>query len=167
MRHGLMVGAVWLAGAASASAQTSERLEVAAVMRTDRVSFEGGQHARLPVVGAGVAYRVWRDLRIEGEVTTASGESTRTYEADFISYAGPGAMREEFLSMAVIGRRTTINKAGHGFAAAAAIETRHPGRVNLGLRAGVSFRQYRLHRHDNRASRAGRRDHRAGRSRDA
>ena len=57
----------------------------------------------------------------------ASGESRRSYEGDFISYAEPGATREEFQRMAVIARRTTINKAGLGFATAVAVETRQPG----------------------------------------
>ena len=79
MRHVLAVAVVWLAGIAPASAQVSERLDVSAIVRTDRVSFEGHQNARLPVAGVGVSYRVWRDMRIEGEVTTASGESRRAY----------------------------------------------------------------------------------------
>ena len=162
MRHVLAVCVVWLAGVASVSAQVSERLEIGAIVRTDRVSFEGGQNARLPVTGVGVAYRVWRDVRIEGEVTMASGESRRSYEGDFISYAEPGATREEFQRMAVIARRTTINKAGLGFATAVAVETREPGRVNLALRAGVSVRQVRLHRGDNGASSPRRGDIRAG-----
>ena len=142
MRHALALGIVWLAGVASASAQVSERLDIAAIARTDRVSFEGHQNARLPVAGVGISYRVWRDMRIEGEVTSASGESKRIQEADFMSYAGPGATREEILQRAVFARRTTINKAGFGFAMGVAVETREPGRVNLALRAGASFRAY-------------------------
>jgi len=142
MRHVLMLGVAWFASVAPASAQVGERLEIAAVVRTDRVSFEGRQHARLPVAGAAIAYRVWRDMRIEAEVTTASGESRRSYEGDFISYAGPSASREEFLRTAVIARRTMVNRPGLGFATAVAVETRDLRRVNLGLRAGVSFRQY-------------------------
>jgi hypothetical protein len=140
MRHVLAVAVVWLAGIASASAQVSERLDVSAIARTDRVSFEGNQNARLPVAGVGVSYRVWRDMRIEGEVTKASGESRRSYEADFFSYA---TTREDYDRLAVIARRTTVNKAGLGFAATVAVETRQQGRVNLALRAGVSGRQYR------------------------
>ena len=64
---------VWLASVASASAQVSERLDIGAIVRTDRVSFEGSQNARLPVMGVGVSYRVWRDMRIEGEVTHGIG----------------------------------------------------------------------------------------------
>jgi hypothetical protein len=142
MRHAPVLIAVWLAGAASASAQVSDRLQLAAVARVDRVSFEGRQNARLPVTGAAVSYRVWRALRIEGEITTATGESRRSYEGDFISYAGPNATREEFQQKAVIARRTSVNKAGLGFAGVAAVETRHPGRLNLALRAGVSVRRY-------------------------
>jgi len=142
MRHVLLIGIVWIAGAAPASAQASERFEIAAIVRSDRVSFEGGQNARLPVTGIAIGYRIWSNMLIEAEVTTASGESRRNYEGDFISYAGPNATREEFLRMAVIARRTTINKAGPGFSTGVAIETRDPGRVNLALRAGVSFRQY-------------------------
>jgi len=142
MRHVPVLIAVWLAGAASASAQVSDRLQIAAVARVDRVSFEGDQNARLPVTGATVSYRLWRALRIEGEMTTASGESRRSYEGDFISYAGPDATREELLQKAVIARRTKVNKAGLGFAVTAAVETSEPGRVNLALRAGVSVRQF-------------------------
>jgi hypothetical protein len=142
MRHVLVLGVLWCAGVVPAWAQVSERLELAAIARTDRVSFEGGQNARLPVAGVGIAYRVWRDMRIEGEVTTASGESRRSYEGDFISYAGPEATREEIRRLAVSARRITVNKAGLGLAVAAAVETREPGRVNLAFRAGVSFRQY-------------------------
>lgn len=142
MRHVLVLAMVWLAGVAPAWAQASDRLDVAAIVRTDRVSFEGRQNARLPVAGIGVSYRVWRGMRIEGEITAASGESRRVYEADFMSFAGPGATREEILQMAVIARRTTINRAGLGFATAVAVETRYPGRVNLALRAGASYRRY-------------------------
>ena len=142
MRHVLALCLVWLGGVASVSAQVSERLEIAAIVRTDRVSFEGGQNARLPVTGVGVAYRLWRNMRLEGEVTMASGESRSSYEGDFISYAEPGATREEFQRMAVIARRTTVNKAGLGFATAVAVETRERGRVNLILRAGISLRRY-------------------------
>jgi hypothetical protein len=125
---------------ASTSAQVSERLDVSAIARTDRVSFEGGQNARLSVAGIGMSYRVWRDMRIEAEVTQASGESRRSYEADFFSFATP---REDYDRLAVIASRTTVNRAGLGFAATVAVETRHSGRVNLAFRAGISGRQYR------------------------
>ncbi len=142
MRQLLILGIAWLAGVSSASAQVSERLEIAAVVRTDRVSFEGGQNARLPVTGVAIGYHIWSHMLIEAEITTASGEARRSYEGAFISFDGPSATYEEFLRTAVIARRTTINKAGPGFATAVAVETREPGRVNLALRAGVSFRQY-------------------------
>ena len=142
MRHAWLLGLVWLTGPGYASAQAGDRLEIAAIVRTDRVSFEGHQNALLPVAGAGISYRVWRDMRIEGEITSASGQAIRSYEGDFISYAGPGATREEFQRMAVIARRTTINKPRLGFALGAAAETRGAGRVNVAVRAGVSFRQY-------------------------
>ncbi len=119
MRHVPVLIAIWLASVVSASAEVSDRLQIAAVARVDRVSFEGQQNARLPVTGLAVSYRVLRALRIEGEITSAAGESRRSYEGDFISYAGPDATREEFLQRAVIVRRTTVNKAGLGFAVAA------------------------------------------------
>jgi hypothetical protein len=142
MRQVVALGIVWIAAAASASAQVTERLDIAGIVRSDNVSFEGGQSARLPVAGASVAYRVWKDLRVEAEITRASGESRRTYEADFISYAGPDATREEIARMAVIAKRTTINKAGLGFAAAVAAEKQLAARVNAAVRAGIGFRQY-------------------------
>ena len=105
MRHVLVLAMVGLASVAAASAQVSDRLDLAAIARTDRVSFEGGRNARLPVAGVGVSYRVWRDMRVEAELTVAGGESRGVYEADFMSYAGPEATREEILRMAVIARR--------------------------------------------------------------
>ncbi len=141
MKHFVLFGVVWLAGALPALAQVSERLSIAAVGRADRVSFEGDQNARLAITGVAIGYRIWSHMLIEAEITAASGESRRSYEGAFISFA-PSATREEFLRKAVIARRTTINKAGAGFATAVAVETREPGRVNLALRAGVSFRQY-------------------------
>lgn len=142
MRYVIVAGAIWFATAGTATAQLTDRLEIAAVVRSDRVSFEGGQNTRLPVMGVAVGYRVWRNMVIEAEATSASGESRHSHEGDFISYAGPGATREEFLRMAVIARRTTVHKAGPGLGTAVAVDTRHPGRVNLSLRAGVSFRHY-------------------------
>jgi hypothetical protein len=141
MRQLLILGVAWLAGVSPASAQVSDRLEIAAVVRTDRVSFESGQNARLPVTGVAIGYRIWSHMLVEAEITTASGEARRSYEGAFISFT-PSATREEFLRTAVIARRTTINKAGSGLATAVAVETREPGRVNLALRAGISFRQY-------------------------
>ena len=58
------------------------------------------------------------------------------------------------MRMAVIARRTTVNKAGLGFATAVAVETRQPGRVNLALRAGISGRQYNYTDDTNGAARA-------------
>ncbi|HET9468669.1 MAG TPA: hypothetical protein VFO48_09665 [Vicinamibacterales bacterium] len=142
MRHALALGMVWLAGVTSASAQVTDRLDLTAIVRSDRVSFEGNQKARLPVAGVGVSYRVWREMRVEGELTGATGQLRRAYEGDFMSYAGPDATREEILRMAVIARRTTVNTAGLGFATTVAVETREPGRVNLALRAGASYRHY-------------------------
>ena len=97
MRHVPVLIAIWLAGAASASAQVSDRLQIAAVARVDRVSFEGDQNARLPVTGVAIGYRIWSHMRIEAEVTTASGESRQSYEGAFISFAGPSATYDEFL----------------------------------------------------------------------
>lgn len=140
MSHVLLLTIVLFGGVTLASAQVSDRLDVSAIARTDRVSLEGNQHARLPVSGVGISYRVWRDMRIEGEVTRASGLSRRSYEGDFFSFA---TTREDYDRLAVIARRTTVNTPGLGFATAVAIETRHPRRFNIALRAGISGRQYR------------------------
>ena len=127
MRHVPVLMRAWLAGAASASAQVSDRLRSrpsrASIACRSKAARTRGCRSQEPLS----AYRVWRALRIEGEITTASGESRRSYEGDFISFAGPGATREEFLQKAVIARRTIVNKAGLGFATAvAAVETRKP-----------------------------------------
>ena len=97
MRHVLAVRVVWLAGVASASAQVSERLDVGAIVRTDRVSFEGGQNARLPVTGVGVSYRVWRDMRHRRGSDAGVGRvETQLRRQISFRIAEPGATREEF-----------------------------------------------------------------------
>lgn len=123
-------------------AQEQGRIALAAVVRSDRVSFEGRQHARLPVTGFGVEYRVWRHIGIEGELTIAGGESTRSYEGDFISYAGPDATRAEILEKAVIARRTTVHNPGLGGSAGVTFHTGTSGRFSAAFRAGMSVRRY-------------------------
>ena len=142
MRQAVLLALILMGSAQSAVAQSIDRFEIAAVVRNDRVSFEGGEHAHLPVTGLTAAYRVWRGLGIEGELTTASGRSSRSYEGDFISYASPGATREEFLRMAVIARRTNVHEPGVGGSIGIMWHSASRGRVSSMLRAGVSFRQY-------------------------
>jgi hypothetical protein len=142
MKHAFLLVVALLASAAPAAAQTPDRIEVSAVVRSDRVSFEGGEHARLPTTGISAAYRIWRHVGVEGEVTMAGGESTRSYEGDFITYAGEGATREEILDRAVIARRTTVNDPGLGVSGGITVHTSSAGRVNAAFHAGLSFRQY-------------------------
>ncbi len=142
MKQAVLLVLVLVGGAASAVAQPADRFEIAAVVRNDRVSFEGGEHAQLPVTGFAAGYRVWSDLWVEGELTTSSGQSSRSYEGDFISYASEGATREEILRMAVFARRTNVHNPGVGGSIAITVQSSSPGRVNAMLRAGVSVRQY-------------------------
>jgi hypothetical protein len=74
------------------------------------------------VTGAAVSCRLWRALRIEGRsrrLRENRGEATKG-----ISFRTPARMRRVKRSCkGVIARRTSVNKAGLGFAAAAAVET--------------------------------------------
>ena len=163
MRHVLAFVVVWLAGVASASAQVSERLEIGAIVRTDRVSFEGGQNARLPVTGVGCRVSRVAGHADRGGSDDGVGRIEAKLRGRFHFVRGTGATREEFLRMAVIARRTTINKAGLGFAhgrrrrdAAAGPSEPRPAR-------GRQRPAVRLHRRHDGPSRARRGHVRAGR----
>jgi hypothetical protein len=143
MTHAVLFVLALFGSVSLTTAEERERLAIAAVTRSDRVSFEGDQHAQLPVAGFGIACRVWRSMRVEGEFTMASGESRRSYEGDFVTYADPGSSPEEILRKAVIARRTNIYKPGIGGMLAVAAEASLNARASLAASAGMSFRRYR------------------------
>ena len=168
MRHVLLIGVVWLAGVTPASAQVSERLAIAAVVRADRVSFEGSQNARLPVTGVAIGYRIWSHMLIEGEITTASGESSRSYEGDFhlvCCWSECDARR-----VPAHGRHRTPDDDQQG---RPRVRDRRGGRNARAWPREPRIARRRqlpavpIHRGHDGASRPGRGDVRAGRSRDA
>src|SRR5688500_205738 len=101
MPEGMMCGtlvttSLLLLGVATAAAQSPSRFTLAPVARLDRVWIEGQTTGTTPVAGAAASVRVSKALSVEGELTGAAKDITRSYEGRFISYAeGPNASRQE------------------------------------------------------------------------
>lgn len=142
MRRGLLAAVLVLGSAHAAMAQPAQRFNVGPVVRTDRVTIEGAATGTTPV--AGVVGTLWlsKNFGVEGEVTNAWNRIERSYEGWFISYAEPGASREEVERLAPTARRTLGYTPGTGGSIAFVAATDSSHRVSIAVRAGVSGRSY-------------------------
>ncbi len=145
VRAGLSAAVALILGVSPAAAQP--RIYVAATMAADggeRGNIPGGA---VPSVGGLVGVRLtdaW-SLEVEGErgfrtTFAGSGEST------LLSFPpSPNPTRDEIEAYGIRTRNERRQTAGAGWAAHAMWRTREPGRVNVGLLAGVSSRVYTSH----------------------
>jgi len=136
---------VSLTGVASAQAQS--RVHVAATTAADtgkRGNIPGGA---VPSVGGLVGVRLTDAWSIELEVergwrTTTAGSG----EAVIVSFPPtPNPTREEIEKYGIRARDDRTQHAGGGWSVHAAWRSLEPGRVNVGLLAGVSSRVYTTH----------------------
>lgn len=129
--------------APAAAAQPRSRLEIAPVVRADRVFIEGDLTGVTSVVGVAGTWRFSKALGVEGEITRAFNRMERSYEGWFISYVeDPNATREEIEALAPIARRTLGYEPGIGLAAAFVARGELSPRVTIAGRAGVAPRWY-------------------------
>ncbi len=142
VRSALFVFLLLLAGVSTAHAQS--RVYVAAIAAADggeRGNIPGGA---VPSVGGLVGFRLtdaW-SMELEAErgfrtTTTGTGEGL------WISFPPTrNPTRDEIELYGVHARFDRMQKAGPGWSAQAVWRSRNPGRVNVGLLAGVSSRAY-------------------------
>jgi hypothetical protein len=96
----------------------------------------------VPTAGGLVGVRLTGAWSIELELDRGFHSTARTDEAVWVSFAPPNSTREEILRLGVLGRFERTKEAGTGFAVQAMWRSRERGRVNVGLFAGVSARNY-------------------------
>jgi hypothetical protein len=143
MRGTLLIATVWLLGAASATAQSPSRFTVASVFRLDRVWVDGHTKGTTPVAGIAASVRITRAIAVEGELTGATRDISRSYEGWFISYApGPNATREEIERLAPTARRTLDYEPRAGVAGMIVARGAASPRFGVAGRLGVSARRY-------------------------
>jgi hypothetical protein len=134
----LTVGVLGIATTASAQL----RFETAAVTRSENARFDDDVKGRVTAIGGAVGVLFAKHYGIEGELTTATGHVTRSYEGNVISYAERDATRDEIERMAVRARRSMTKTPGIGGSVAFRARATAAPRVDIVLRAGAMFRRY-------------------------
>jgi hypothetical protein len=139
----LLTTSLLLVGAATAAAQSPSRFALGPVARLDRVWLDGHTTGSTPVAGVAASVRVAKAIAVEGELTGAATDITRSYEGWFISYAaGPNASREEVERLAPTARRTLDYEPGAGAAGMIVARGTISPNVSVAGRLGVSARRY-------------------------
>jgi hypothetical protein len=128
--------------ASSAPGQTSRRVEIGTVARSDWLFVEAGGTGRSSVAGVVAGWQFSPRFGLEGEMTAAAGGVMRSYEGWFISYAPPNATREEIERLAPIARRTLRYDPGGGGAMAFVVRQDLSPRAAVRGRIGLSGRRY-------------------------
>jgi hypothetical protein len=142
MRTLLVTTALILGPVSFASAQLAPRFDVGPVVRADKVMVESGLGAVVPVFGLMASARLSRTWGVEGEVTGARGDFSRSYEGWFVSFAPPNSTRQEIERLAPTARRTMAYRPGLGGSVAVTARAGSTGRADVVVRLGVSFRRY-------------------------
>ena len=96
----------------------------------------------VPSAGAVFGVRISDGWSVEAEVERGFRTTRRTGEAVWVSFAPPNSTRAEIERLGIRARFDRTQTAGPGFAVHAVWRSREPGRVNIGLLAGVSARAY-------------------------
>jgi hypothetical protein len=130
--------------AAPAAAQTAaSRFYVGASTVADAGARGPIPSGAVPAIGGLLGVRVSDAWAIELELSRGFRTTARTDEAVWLSFAPPGSTFEEIQRLGVRARFERTQNAGGGFAVQTMWRSRQPGRVNVGLFAGVSARTYR------------------------
>ena len=108
---------------------------------------DGGSRGNIPggaVPSAGglVGFRITDAWSVEVELERGFRTTGRTDEAVWISFAPPNSTLPEIERLGIRARFDRTQTAGPGFTAQAVWCSREPGRVNVGLFAGVAARAY-------------------------
>ena len=96
----------------------------------------------MPVIGLVGSARFSKTWGMEGEITQASGDFSRSYEGWFVSYAPPNSTRAEIERLAPTARRTLGYVPGVGGSVAVTARGGSTGRADVVFRLGVAFRRY-------------------------
>ena len=139
----LLTTSLLLLGAGTAAAQSPSRFTVGPVARVDRIWIDGQTEGTTPVAGVAASVRISQAIALEGELTGATRDITRSYEGWFVSYVeGPNPSREEVERLAPTARRTLDYEPGAGVAGMVVARAATSPRVGIAGRLGVSARRY-------------------------
>jgi hypothetical protein len=134
-----------LMGALSSSAahgQSAGRLYAGATLSAQYVSADDVDSGGISSAGAAVGFRLTPAFSIEVEANAGGGELTRVYSGWFVSFAGPGASREEIERLAPTMQSNTSWTPGFGWSVLGMWRSTHPGRVGAAIFGGITSTRY-------------------------
>lgn len=126
----------------TAFAQPPGRWYAGGSASTLRVSADEVEAGGTSSVGASVGFRLLPGFSLELEANQGFGELSRIYSGKFVSFAGPGATREEIERLAVTMQSDTRWRPRFGWSVLAVLQSTGSARVGVGLFAGVTNTRY-------------------------
>ena len=135
-------GIVAILGAGVVDAQPASRFYVGATATAQQVSADDVDSGSFMALGGVVGVRLTRAFSLEFETTRGFGEISRSDTGSFLSFAGPGATREEIQRLAPAMRHDTTWKPGLGWSALSMWRTTEPRRVGFAAFGGVTATHY-------------------------
>jgi hypothetical protein len=142
-RIAIATGITIVVSAASAAGQTdASRFYVGASTAVDAGSRGLIPGGAVPSAGGIVGVRITDAWSLEVELERGLRTTGRTSEAVWLSFAPMNASSAEIERLGIRARFDRTQTAGAGFTAQVVWRSREPGRVNVGLFAGVAARAY-------------------------
>src|ERR671913_1511180 len=144
MRKVILAVAILVSAAGPASAQ-SNRVYVSGVLATNTGSRGPVDVGTFPTAGGLIGVRISGAWSVEFELDRGFGESSeRVFEGLLSSQvSGPGPYsREELERTGIFGRSVHSDTVATGYSAHAVWKSRAPGRVNVALLGGLSWRTF-------------------------
>jgi hypothetical protein len=136
-----ITGILLAVGSGAAYAQPAGRFYAGTAVAAQQISaddVDGGTSS----VGAVFGFRLTPAFSIEFEANGGLGEASRVHSGTFISFAGPGASREEIERFGVTMQSDTRWNPGFGWSVLAMWRSTGPERIGVALFAGVTTTTY-------------------------
>lgn len=138
MRPTLAAALLLVTCTAPALAQSPSRLYAGATLRSNFVSAEEIDASSVGAVGGTIGVKLTPGLSVQFDLDQGFGELMRRYEGIGITFAGPGATREEIERLGVYQRFERYWKPQVGWSALIVWRDAQPRRVTAAVFGGVS-----------------------------
>lgn len=142
MRIALAVVLFLFHGVGTAVAQGTSRWYAGGAFAASRIAADEVRGTS-PTAGGVFGFRITPAFSVEADITRGLGKVTRTYEGTSISFAGPGASREEIERQAVHRRWRNEWSPTTNLSALTVWRSTGPSRVSAAAYVGLTFARYR------------------------
>jgi hypothetical protein len=142
MKNLAIAGIVGALSIGTAFAQTANRFYAGTAVAAQRITADDVDPGGTSSLGAVFGVRLTPVLSVEVEAGHGLGEASRVYSGTFISFAGPGASREEIERLAVTMQSDTRWDPGFGWSALVVWRSPGPERVGVAAFTGITSTRY-------------------------